>query len=178
MEVPTLAIDATVTRSIAIQCRCDSRPDRNGGLRKDMTWQGGKKPRESRPAAFAPLTALAKEQDGPEQTLGNLAKALSNFATPVRLNVRLLRNKTDESVEHWEVEGGSKDAKATRNEPKNPDVVLVMRPETLAQIARGELAPYDALFGGRMRVGGNFELGKAITKHLTNPAATYLSPCS
>ena len=34
-----------------------------------------------------------------------------------------------------------------------------------------------ALYTGKLRVGGNFEVAKAITKHLTDPAANYMAPC-
>ena len=54
---------------------------------------------------------------------------------------------------------------------------MVMRPETWTQIAQGLLAPYEALYTGKLRVGGNFEVAKAITKHLTDPAANYMAPC-
>ena len=61
--------------------------------------------------------------------------------------------------------------------PKEADVVVVMRPETWTQIAQGQLAPYEALYTGKLRVGGDFELAKAIVKHLTDPATPYVAPC-
>lgn len=141
-----------------------------------MTWQGGKRAREVGPVSpFARLRTLAGEQDEPAKGLENLAKALSDYESPVRLHVRLITG--GESVEHWEVQGGSKNAKAQRKKPKDADVILVMRPETWTQIAQGQLAPYDALYGGKLRVGGDFEAAKAITKHLSDPATPYVAPC-
>jgi putative sterol carrier protein len=52
-----------------------------------------------------------------------------------------------------------------------------MRPETWMQIAQGQLAPYDALYAGRLRVGGDLEAAKELTQHLTDPASPYVQPC-
>jgi len=140
-----------------------------------MTWQGGKRPGEVGPLSpFARLKPLAQQQDDPAKALEKLAQALSNYGSPVRLHVRLVGG---DSVEHWEVQGGSKNAKAQRKEPKNADVIVVMRPETWTQIAQGQLAPYDALYAGKLRVGGDFEAAKAITEHLSDPASPYVAPC-
>jgi len=143
-----------------------------------MTWQGGKRAREVGPLSpFARLKPLARAQDDPAKGLEKLAQALKDYGSPVRLHVRLITGKDGKSVEHWEVQGGSKKAKATKAKPKKADVVVVMRPETWTQIAQGLLAPYEALYIGKLRVGGNFEVAKAITKHLTDPAANYMAPC-
>ena len=40
-----------------------------------------------------------------------------------------------------------------------------------------DLAPYDALYAGKVRVGGDFEAAKAITRYLSDPALPYVSPC-
>ena len=52
-----------------------------------------------------------------------------------------------------------------------------MRPETWLEIAEGRLAPYEALYSGRLRVGGDLEAAKSITRHLSDPASTYQPPC-
>jgi putative sterol carrier protein len=143
-----------------------------------MTWQGGKLRREEVGAvAFARLRALAGPQDDAARSVDQLSKALSGFAKPVRLHIRLVSGADGETEEHWEVMGGSKGAKAKKGAPKKADVMVVMRPETWAQIAQGQLAPYEALYTGRMRVGGDFEKAKAIVKHLTDPSAPYVAPC-
>jgi hypothetical protein len=143
-----------------------------------MTWQGGKSAREVGPLSpFARLKPLAGERDDPAKGLEKLAQALSDYGSPVRLHVRLITGKDGESVEHWEVQGGSKNAKAQRKEPKDADVILVMRPETWTQIAQGQLAPYEALYAGKLRVGGDLEAAKAITRHLSDPASPYVAPC-
>jgi putative sterol carrier protein len=150
---------------------------RNGasGRELTMTWQGGKRGREARPLpVFARLKALAGVHDTPEQGLQMLATALRDFAQPVHIHVRLI---SGDKVEHWEVQGGSETARAQPNEPQNADVIVAMRPQTWVQIAQGQLAPYEALFAGKLRVGGNFELAKAITKHLSDPASNYVAPC-
>jgi hypothetical protein len=143
-----------------------------------MTWQGGKLRREVGPiSTFARLKPLAKERDDPGAALKALANALGRFPTAVQLHVRLVSGAEGEAVEHWHVQGGSKGAKALRSEPKKSDVVLVMRPETWMQIAQGRLAPYEALYTGKLRVGGDLEAAKAIVRHLTDPAADYRPPC-
>jgi putative sterol carrier protein len=143
-----------------------------------MTWQGGKLRREVGPiSAFARLKPLAKDRDDPTMAIKALASALSGYRTVVNLHVRLVSGDDGESVEHWHVQGGSKTAKAQQKEPKKSDVVVVMRPETWLQIAQGRLAPYEALYSGKLRVGGDLEAAKAIVQHLTDPASPYQPPC-
>lgn len=143
-----------------------------------MTWQGGKLGREVRTSSpFARLKPLAGEKDDAEAALKQLAKALSSYKKPALLHVRLVTGNQGERVEHWEIKAGSKDAKPQRREPKKADVVIIMRPQTWSQIALGMLAPYDALFAGKLKVGGNLETAKDITRHLTDPRFPYVSPC-
>jgi len=143
-----------------------------------MTWQGGKLRREEdRPVPFARLRTLAGSQDDAAKSVDHLSKALSGLGKPVSLHIRLVSDPGGETVEHWEVQGGSKSGKAKKGKPEDADVVVVMRPETWAQIVQGQLAPYEALYSGKLRVGGNFELAKTIVKHLTDPSAPYVAPC-
>ena len=143
-----------------------------------MTWQGGKRGREIGPTSpFARLRPLAAGKDDSEAGLKQLAQALSDYKKPTLLHVRLVTGKEGERVEHWEIKAGSKDATVQRKEPMKADVVVVMRPETWSQIAQGMLAPYDALFAGKLRVGGDVETAKDITRHLSDPRFPYVSPC-
>ena len=143
-----------------------------------MTWQGGKRP----PAApvstpFAPLRQLANEpQQDVGQTFHTLAEALRDFESPVRLHIRLLDDDGDDRVEHWDVQGGSSPS-ARREEPKKADVLLVVRRDTWMQIVQGRLAPFDAVFAGRLRVGGDVEIAKRVTRHLSDPSVPYVPPC-
>jgi SCP-2 sterol transfer family protein len=142
-----------------------------------MTWQGGKLRREEvRALPFARLRMLARQQDDVASSLKHFSKALTGLGKPVRLHIRLVSGANGEKVEHWEVHGGSKSGKAKKGKPKDADMVVVMRPETWAQIAGGMLAPYEALYTGKLRVGGDLEVAKAIVKHLTDPAASYVAP--
>src|SRR5581483_8723336 len=145
-----------------------------------MTWQGGKLRRESSSvSAFAPLKPMATAMDDPGKAMRALSKALASFGGRVRLHLRLVSGENGETLEHWDIQGGAKSAgKAERKEPQKADVVVVMRPETWMLIAQGKLAPYEALYSGGLRVGGDMEIAKAITRHLTDPASTYRSPCS
>jgi hypothetical protein len=141
-----------------------------------MTWQRGKLGREASPTrTFACLTPLATATDDPASSLTALSEALRDFSREVTLDVRLLAD--DETVEHWDVQAGSKRAKAVARVPRTADVVVVMRPETWQQIAQGRLAPYEALYAGRLRIGGDFEAAKAITRHLSDPSSLYVAPC-
>ncbi|MGA7203594.1 MAG: SCP2 sterol-binding domain-containing protein [Specibacter sp.] len=142
-----------------------------------MTWQGGKLGRQAAPTrTFACLTPLATPADDTAASLTALSQALSTFSTAVTVSVRLLGGE-DETVEHWDVQAGSGGAKAVAGQPRTPDVIVVMRPETWQQIAQGRLAPYEALYAGKLRVGGDFDVAKAITRHLSDPASSYVAPC-
>jgi putative sterol carrier protein len=139
-----------------------------------MTWQGGKLRRDDVGIfSFAPLRTLARPQDDAAKSINQLSKALSGFGKPVRLHIGLVSGTDGERVQHWDVKSG----KVKKGKPKEADVVVVMRPETWADIAQGQLAPYEALYSGRLRVGGDFEMAKAIVKHLTDPSAPYVAPC-
>jgi len=143
---------------------------------------GGKIRREDSPGAtespFARLTPLVNEQtDDAGGSLTKLAEALAGFATRARIHLRLLDDEDVEKVDHWDVEAGSSKGTARRREPKSADVVVVLRRDTWLQIAQGRISPYEALFAGKLRVGGNVELAKQITKHLSDPSMRYVSPC-
>jgi hypothetical protein len=148
-----------------------------------MTWQGGKLSRQAlaQSSPFATLTPLVGDGDDVAKGLRKLSQALSDYPSPLHLAVRLVSgggdSGVDETVEHWKVQAGLKTAKAQRKESKDADVVVVMRPETWLQIAQGKLAPYEALYTGRLRVGGDFEAAKALTRHLSDPASPYVPPC-
>jgi len=142
-----------------------------------MTWQGGKLRREERGTlSFACLRTLAQPQDDAAKSINQLSKALGGLGKPVRLHIGLVSGADGGRVQHWDVQG-SKSGKVKKGKPKDADVVVLMRPETWAEIAQGQLAPYEALYLGRLRVGGNFEMAKAIVKHLTDPSASYVAPC-
>lgn len=149
----------------------------------NMTWQGGKLSREAmaQSSPFATLKPLVGEGDDAAKGLRELGQALGGYPSPLRLAVRLVSgggdSGVDEVVEHWEVQAGSKTAKTRQKESKDADVVVVMRPETWLQIAQGKLAPYEALYTGRLRVGGDFEAAKTLTRHLSDPASPYVPPC-
>ena len=144
--------------------------------------QGGKAMREGMPhvaaSPFARLTPLVSEQgQDVAASLTKLAQALAGYAAPARINLRLLDNDNLERVDYWDVEVGSPTAKARQGEPKSADVVVVLRQDTWLQIAQGRISPFDALFAGKLRVGGDLELAKEITKHLSDPSVPFVSPC-
>jgi putative sterol carrier protein len=140
-----------------------------------MTWQGGKRPREAPPRSpFARLApVVGQEKANIETSLRGLATALKGAEAEASLHLRLVSGTETETIDHWEIAGG----KARRAEPKGADVVVVMRPETWLAIARGELAPYEALLSGKLRVGGDFKAAKEMVRSLSNPADRYVPPC-
>ena len=143
-----------------------------------MTWQGGKMRREvGSISEFAPLRALAAEPDDPSAVLKALAEALTKFPDKINIHVRLVSGDEAETIQHWDVQAGSKSAKAQQKKPNRSHVTVMLRPETLMEIAQGRLAPYEALYTGRLRVGGNLDSAKAIVRHLTDLASRYRAPC-
>jgi hypothetical protein len=143
-----------------------------------MTSQGGKAVRPDAPSSpFAPLRPFAADGDDPAQGLEKLGRALHDYPTPLRVEFRLVSGSQDKATEYWEILAGSGSVKAERQASKDADVIVVMRAETWQQIAQGVLAPYDALYSGRLRVGGDFEAAKALTRHLSDPSIPYVSPC-
>ena len=145
-----------------------------------MTWNGGKV--TATPVVtgvtFARLRPIASSLKRDEvASFKSLSSALRDYESKVRLHIRLVSGNVGEKVAHWDVEGGSSKATARRGRPKEADVHIVMRPETWALIASGQLAPYDALLAGKLRVGGDLELAKRITKHLSDPSMPYKAPC-
>src|SRR5262249_26842191 len=141
-----------------------------------MTWQGGKLRRQpSTTSSFARLVPLvnAEHVGDLEASLKGLAAALKKFGGKTRLQVRIVTGRGDGKLEHWEIEGGA----ARRKEARKADGIVVTHLNTWLQIVQGHLAPYDALYTGKLRVGGNFELAKSITKHLSDPSAEYVAPC-
>ena len=110
--------------------------------------------------SFARLRTLARPQDDAAKSINQLSKALSGLGKPVRLHVELVSGPDGGRVQHWDVQGGAKSGKVKRGKPKDADVVVVMRPETWAQIAQGQLAPYEALYIGQAARRRRFRDGK------------------
>jgi hypothetical protein len=141
--------------------------------------EGGKKIRAAvgdlPPSPFAPLRPLLlpHEQDAGEG-LRKLAAALGGLDARVRIHVQLVDG---EAVEHWSIEGGTGKAVAGQRTPKQADILLVLRRTTWLAIAQGRLSPFAALFAGRMRFGGNGELGKRVARHLSDPSVPFVPPC-
>jgi tripartite-type tricarboxylate transporter receptor subunit TctC len=147
-----------------------------------MTWQGGKLTTNATaappPFAFARLKALISAPNVDVGTsLKNAAQALRDFGSQVHIHVQFVANAAGDKVDHWQVDGGTPTATATQGKPASADVHVVMLPETWTQIASGQLAPYNALFGGKVRVGGNLETAKRIVQHLSDPTVPYIPPC-
>jgi hypothetical protein len=142
--------------------------------------QGGKQIRtavgDRPPSPFAPLRPLLKSHEqNAADGLRKFAAALAGLGARVRLHVQLLDG---EAVEHWSIEGGTgRKPTAHRRTPKQADVRLVMRHTTWLAIAQGRLSPFDALFAGRMRFGGDSELGKRVARHLSDPSVPFVPPC-
>jgi SCP-2 sterol transfer family len=141
--------------------------------------EGGKEIRgavgSAPPSPFAPLRALLQphEQD-PGDGIRKLASALDGLGAPVCLHIRLLDGDT---VDHWEVEGGTLNASANRRAPRSADVILIVRRDTWLRMAHGRLSPFDALLSGKLRVGGDTALAKRVAQHLSDPSVPFVGLC-
>jgi hypothetical protein len=141
--------------------------------------EAGKKIREAvgdrPPSSFAPLRPLLQpHQQDAADGLRKLAAGLAGLDARVRLHVQLVDGET---VEHWSIEGGTGKPIVQKHPPKQADIRLVLRRATWLSIAQGRLSPFDALFAGRMRFGGDSELGKRIARHLSDPSVPFVPPC-
>ena|SRR6516225_7841881 len=140
--------------------------------------QGGKPIRATlppKPSPFAPLKSLVTGRGRDVETsLSKLSQSLGHFDKPARIHVQLIDGNR---CEDWEVAAGSKKASARKAKPKTSDVRVVLRKDTWTQIASGRLSPYDALFSGKLRIGGDVELAKRLVQHLSDPSVPYVSPC-
>jgi hypothetical protein len=131
-------------------------------------------------SSFAPLKPLlASHEHDVGESLTRMATALGSLKSPVKLHLRFV---DDETVEHWEVEAGRRSSGARRQgarptKASAADVVIAVRQETWLLIAQGALRPFDALYAGKLRVGGNIELAKRIAEHLSDPSVPYVPPC-
>jgi hypothetical protein len=128
-----------------------------------------------RPSPFAPLKALLQphEQDVGEG-VRRLAAALNGLGAPARLHLRVLDGET---VDHWEVEGGTLAAAAHQRAPKSADMTLIVRRDTWLRMAHGRLSPFDALLSGSMRLGGDTALAKRVVRHLSDPTVPFVGLC-
>ena len=82
-----------------------------------MTWQGGKLGRASGPTLdFACLKAMAGAGDDPGTALNAMAKALGDFPGSLHIDVRLVTGG-GERIEHWDVQAGTRNAKARQKQP-------------------------------------------------------------
>jgi putative sterol carrier protein len=140
--------------------------------------QGGKPIRATLPpktSPFAPLKSLVSGRGrDADASLSKLSQSLASLPKPVRVHVQLIDG---DQCEDWEVAAGAKKGSAKRAKPKTADVRVVLRKETWLQIAGGKLSPYDALFNGKLRIGGDVELAKQLVRHLSDPSVPYVSPC-
>lgn len=141
-----------------------------------MTIDGGKaiRPAFSDTASpFAPLLPLlALQQDDIAAGVSRVSTALDSFAVPASVHLRILDGA---DVQDWDVRSGP--AAAVARAPEHADVRLVMQRDTWLRIVRGTLAPFDALFEGKVGVGGDTELAKQLVEHLSDPAVPFVPPC-
>lgn len=147
------------------------------GATSDMTREGTKSSRDDVALASTPAFAcLTPFLDGQEQPLGtsfeNLARVLDEGETACHLHVRLVEG--DDTVESWDVKQGTATASARAD---RADVVVVVAQESWIEIAQGRLAPFDAMYSGRLRVGGNLELAKRVAQQLSDPSVPFVAPC-
>jgi hypothetical protein len=136
----------------------------------ERTWQGGKRGREVAPSSpFASLKPLVGEADNPAKGLEMLSDALRGYPNPLRLHVRLVSGEEDdESVEQWEVQAGTDGFQAAADGVKRRRRDRGDAPRDVDAYRPGRPGPYEALYTGRLRVGGDFEAAKAVTRYLSD----------
>jgi putative sterol carrier protein len=141
--------------------------------------QGGKPHRSQAPqsqSAFAPMRGwLSANKRDVISAAENLAAELARFGEKKRIAIQVI----DSGQSHmWEIEAGQGEAsiKSDRSSAK-ADLTLVMRGETWLDLAQGQINPFDAFAGGKLRVAGDTELGKRLVRHLTDPQFPFISPC-
>ena len=143
--------------------------------------EGGKRIRDSGLGPASPFARLQPLVTDTARDVGSsmtkLVEALVSYEAPARIHLRLIDDGEGEGTDHWDVEAGSAQATARQGQPKEPDVTVVLRRGTWMQIAQGQLSPFDALFNGKLRVGGDVELAKRLARHLSDPSTPFVSPC-
>lgn len=122
---------------------------------------------------FAPLRPLIgiDQQDIPAG-IASVSSALDQFPAPATVHLQILDGSR---ALNWDVRSGP--TQAREYAPPDADIRLVMRRDTWMRIAQGSLAPFDALFEGKVAVGGDTELAKRLVEHLSDPAVPYVPPC-
>jgi hypothetical protein len=142
--------------------------------------EGGKRHHDGfsgapRASAFAPLKTLLRPHEQDAATgLRNLSSGLKSFGSRVRIHVQLVDG---DQTDHWTIESGKGKPSVQKTAPKKAEMVVVMRPETWIAIAQGRLSPFDALFSGKLRFGGDGTLGKEVVRHLSDASVPFQPPC-
>ena len=96
----------------------------------------------------------------------------------MRLHIRLVSGADGETVDHWEVQGGSKRAKATKGQTEGcgcggGDA----SGDAGADRARASLHRMRRCTRASCVWEETFEMAKMIVKHLRDPSAPYVAPC-
>jgi putative sterol carrier protein len=112
-------------------------------------------------ATLKPLTRRHREDVG--DALREMASLASKSAERGRIQLRLVRG---EQSSVWTIELGGRAGKVTERASGKPNLELVTRDETWAQIAEGALSPLEAFLTGNLRIRGDAELGKRLVRHL------------
>src|SRR5215470_12584413 len=104
------------------------------------------------------------------ETFHRMAELLHEHAADEsgHLQFRILSGET-ESV--WTLAAVRKRWQVGEEEMEKPDFEIITDPETWWEIADGRLSPLRAFLQGRMRVLGNFELGKRVLARISAAAS-------
>jgi hypothetical protein len=126
-------------------------------------------------ACLTPFLDLRADQLG--QSFENLARVLDDAETTCRIHVRVVEG--DDTVGTWDIKAGTATPSfsADAGTADQADVLVVVARTSWMEIAQGRLAPFDAMFSGRLRVGGDLELAKRVTRQLSDPSVPYVAPC-
>lgn len=141
-----------------------------------MTIDGGKPIRPAfgdAASPFAPLQPLLDpQQNDVAAGISRVSMALDGFIEPASVHLRILGGT---EVQNWDIRSGP--AVPVARAPDAADVRLVMQRDTWLRIVQGTLSPFDALFEGKVAVGGDTSLAKRLVEHLSDPAVPFVPPC-
>ena len=108
------------------------------------------------------------------ETFHRMAELLHEHAADEsgRLQFRIV---SGEKQTIWTLASVRKRWQVGEEEIKKPDFEIITDAETWWQIADGKLSPFRAFVQGKMRVRGDFELGKRVLARISTSAAPSVS---
>lgn len=96
-------------------------------------------------------------------TFDSMAKLLSDFGRPARVQVRL---EGDEPMQTFGIDITTEGASVTQQPILSPALEIICTHATWREIAAGKLSPLEAFARRHMRVFGSTQLGVEVLRHM------------